>query len=79
MFGGAFGDDDLAHLAVVEHMVNIVVARQQRLRAQVQFGIDLDRLRRVFFVLQDAEVGVKAQAGEVQDLVAPGGEHVDSL
>jgi hypothetical protein len=53
--------------------------RQQRLRAQVQFGIDLDGLRRGFFVIQDAQVGVKAQAGEVQDLRAPGCVHGASL
>ena len=31
------------------------------LRAQAEFGIDLDGLGRIFFVRQDAQVGIKAQ------------------
>jgi MFS family permease len=37
---GALVDDDLAHLAVVQHVRDVVVARQQRLRAEVQLGVD---------------------------------------
>ena len=72
VLGGAFGDDDLAHLAVVEHMADIVVVRQQRLRPEVEFGIDLDRLRRAAFVVEDAEVRIEAQAGDGQGLAAQG-------
>ena len=70
MLGGALVDDDLAHLAVVEHMVDVVVVRQQRLLALVELGVDLDRLRTGLLVLEDAEVGDEAQAGQGQDLLA---------
>ena len=79
MFGCAFGDDDLAHLAVVQHVVQLVILGQQRLQAEVEFGIDLDRLRRGFFVRQNAQIGVKAQAGQLKGLMTLGVEHGDSL
>ena len=44
MLGGALVDDDAAHLAVVEHVEDVVVLRQQRLGTEVELGIDLDRL-----------------------------------
>src|SRR5450830_521735 len=68
VFGGALVDDDLAHLAVVQHTVDVVVVRQQRLGAQAEFGVDLNRLRRGFFKLQNAQVGVKTQTGEREGL-----------
>src|SRR5690606_6252599 len=67
---GALVDDDLAHLAVVEHVADVVVLGQQRLRALVEFGIDLDRLRRRLFMVEDAQVGVETQAREREDLGA---------
>ncbi|MNT99142.1 hypothetical protein D3C72_2419140 [compost metagenome] len=70
MFGGALVDDDLTHLAVVEHMADVVVLRQQRLGALVELGVHLDRLRRCLLVVQDAQIGVETQAGEGQDLGA---------
>src|SRR5690606_10137890 len=72
MLGGALVDDDLAHLAVVEHMADVVVLGQQRLCALVELGVDLDRLRRGDLVVEDAQVGLEAQAGEGEDLVAGG-------
>ena len=72
MLGRALIDDDLAHLAVVQHMGDVVVAGQQRLWAEVELGVDLDRLRRGLFLLQNAQVGVEAQPGEGQDLGAGG-------
>ena len=53
-------------------MADVVVVRQQRLRPEVQFGIDLDRLRRAAFVVEDAEVRIEAQAGDRQALLAGG-------
>src|ERR1035437_613731 len=61
VFGGAFVDDDFAYLAVVQHAANVIVRRQQGLRAQTQFGIHLDRLGRSFLGVKDAQVGIKAQ------------------
>ena len=75
MLGGAFINDDLAHLAVIEHMVDLVIARQQRLGAKAQFGVNLDRLRRGFLELQNAQAGLEAQAGEGEGLVTRGGAH----
>src|SRR3990167_7550113 len=75
MLGRAFVDDDLAHLAVVEHMLDIVVVRRQRLRAQAQLGIDLDGLGRVLLVREDAQVGIEAQPGQGQGLQAGGVVH----
>ena len=72
MLGRALVDDDLAHLAVVQHMVDVIVVRQQRLRAQAELGIDLNRLRCRFFQLQNAQVGIKTQTGECEGLVTKG-------
>jgi hypothetical protein len=54
---------------------DVVIARQQRLGTQVEFGVDLDRLRPVFFLLQDAQVRGKAQTGKRENLGAFGVEH----
>src|SRR3990167_1504477 len=75
VFGGALRDDDLAHLAVVQHMVDVIVVRKQRLGAQTEFGVHLDRLGGGFFRLQNAQVGVKAQARQGQGLVTGAGLH----
>ncbi|MNT78288.1 hypothetical protein D3C72_2175110 [compost metagenome] len=69
MLGGALVDDDLAHLAVVEHMADVVVLRAQGLGAQVQLGIHLDGLGRGFLVGKNAQVGVEPQTGQGQGLV----------
>ena len=75
VFCRAFVDDDLAHLAVVQHAAYVVVVRQQRLRPKVQFGIHLDRLWRTLFQFQYAQAGVETQAGECQGVLALGGRH----
>ena len=69
----AFIDDDFAHLAVVKYVADIVVTGQQRLRAEVEFGVYLNRLWRGFFVFQNAQVGIKAQACQREGLIARGG------
>ena len=68
----AFADDDLPHPAVVQHMVDMVVQWSQGLATQMQLGIDLNRLWRGFFVRQNAQAGIKAQAGQAQNLGAVG-------
>ena len=75
MFGRAFVDDDLPHLAVIQHMVDVVVARQQWLQAEMEFSVDLNRLWRGFFLFKNAQVGVKAQTGQCQYLSALGSQH----
>ena len=64
MLGSAFIDDDLPHLAVIEDAVDVVGFGQQRLCAQAEFGIHLNRLGCFFFVGQNAQVCVKAQASQ---------------
>jgi hypothetical protein len=54
MLSRAFIDDDFAHLAIVEDVADVVIARKQRLRPEVEFSIDLNGLGRLFFVLQNA-------------------------
>ena len=54
MFGLALVNDDLPHLAVVQHMVDVVVRGQERLHALAQLRIDLYRLRVSAFVRQNA-------------------------
>ena len=73
MLGGAFVDDDFAHLAIVQHVADVVITWQQGLWAEVEFGIHLDGLRRCFLVFQNAQVGIKAQACQREGLVARGG------
>src|SRR5574344_2577517 len=75
MLGGALFDDDLAHLAVIEHMADIVVLRAQGLRPLVEFGINLNGLGRGFFVRQDAQIGRKAQPCQSKNLGASGRKH----
>ncbi len=70
VLGRAFIDDDFAHLAVVQHIADVVVARQQGLGAEVEFGVHLNGLGCYFLVFQDAQVGIKAQACEREGLVA---------
>ena len=71
MLSGAFADDDLPHFAVVQHVVDVVFG-QQRLCAQVQLGVDLNRLGRDQFGFQNAQAGLKAQSGQGQGLFADG-------
>src|SRR3990167_8252551 len=63
VLGLALFDDDGAHLAVVQHIEQFVVARQQGLAAHVELGVDLNRLRRVDFVVKHTEAPAQAQAG----------------
>ena len=70
MLRGAFIDDDFAHLAIVEHIADVVIAGQQWLWAEVQFSIDLNGLGRIFLVLQNAQASVKSEACERKRLLA---------
>ena len=76
MLGSALGDDDLPHLAVIQYMVDVVIARHQRLGSQIQFSIHLYGLRRRFFMLKNAEVGVKTQTSQRQNLCASDVKHI---
>jgi hypothetical protein len=70
MLSRAFIDDDFAHLAIVEHVADVVISWQQRLRPEVEFCIDLNRLGCLFLVLQNAQAGVKSEACERERLLA---------
>jgi hypothetical protein len=70
MLRGAFIDDDFAHFAIVQYVADIVITRQQRLSAEVEFSIDLNGLRRIFLVLQNAQASVKSEACELERLLA---------
>ena len=62
MLCGAFINDDLAYLAVVQHTGDVVICWQQRLLTQAELSIHLNGLGRFFIVRKDAQVGVKTQA-----------------
>jgi hypothetical protein len=64
MLRSAFADDDVAEFAVVQHMADVVVAGQQILRPEVEFGIDLYRLWHTNLMRQDAQIRFEAQACE---------------
>ena len=49
-------------------MADVCIAGDDGLRAEIDLGVDLDRLRAFAFEVQHAQVGAEAKAGEGQDL-----------
>jgi len=70
VIGRAFINDNLAHLAIVEHVTNIIIARLQGLATQMQLNIDLNWLRFLPLVRQHPEAGSKTQPRQTQNLLA---------
>ena len=67
-----FIDDDLAHFAVIQHVIDVVIMRQQGLWPLIQLRIHLYGLWFGAFMIENAKARGEAQTGERQNLVASG-------